>query len=1414
MSIRTKKRVLQIVGLSLLVALVSCERETSTPRPDPSAVPVIAAEYAALPSGVRAALQALPHAQIASISSHGMPSFISGNLGQVNVVATSTAVVERDMAPVVNRLAPALGGHAAELQLRTFVEDDLGFVHVRYDQVKNGLPVVNGEMFVSVDPSGKVNAAGGILADADESPEPALDAAAALDVAELDAQTPTSRFFSPRLVYIYVPSDTGRRLRLAWEIMEFGGLRDGVPVQESVYVDAEEGRVVQRYTHVFTALNRKISTFNGGTSYPVYPEWLATLGTEASPPSGDDDAVAAFDKMGDVYNCVNTVFGIDSFTSQGAMQEVAVHWGTDQFQYYASAYHYDGSNYYYHPHIALGDGGGDWASPQVSVDTLGHEFGHLIVMASANLRPLSESYDLHEHFADFFGAVCEAWKTYGNDYTYDANTWLGAQDIYTPGTSGDAARYMGDPWYDCLRTSCAATAIYPNCTTDGQEPPLPPDCWNSVDHYTDRWPYMTGAQHYNAGVPNLAFKLLVTGGTHPRRGGTEVTGIGLQKARQIWFRALTHYMYSLSPLADARAATVQSAIDLFGATSQERKSTETAWNVVGVFKASNIRKPIPLGFAAANKIQGLTGDQGAAHHFKVEVPAGIDSMTFSTTGSGDASADLNLYVSYGIQPFIGADDGAVAADYESETQSSHTESIVITSPAAGTWYATIYNRGLEYPSQGGPLTAGSIQVTASDTTPPSEVCDEKDQDSDGLVDENTLFGTAGKITTTTAGNPRGIVVLGGNAGGRMFVVGDTATDSYARIEKRKLANGALETAFDTDGIVTSAAVRTIAGDPIVVGTSLFITGRDGTTAPAASLTIEKRKVSSGALETAFGTNGVVKSTWDGPDADTSSDSASGVALASDGIDLYVVGTADDGAGGTNGLIEKRSVLTGALDTTFDGDGYIVWPAATVRASGIAIDNNYLYVIGWDNDASGDRWRIEKRWLSTGTLDVTFDGDGVFNGAGGGGQLRAIAIDESNMYLAGQKSGGSGIKVEARALTDGSLLWTQETVITGNDVGDIAVDEGFVYTSGYYSNGTYGSDWRIEARSRHSGALHISFDSDGWYGGTDTTYGRILGINGNHAFVAGTSSTNYWMFQKLKIRSGGLESTTGTLCPKSCTTGADCPSGYYCISNQCSITPPAVTCAACESVVGDQCVPFCTANPGICGVGTCSCTAPGPYSCSCPEGYYFNGVTCKPNVECTTDADCLELYGTGYSCYETQNLCYPICATPEEYCVNGTQNRQTCSTARTIARTSADDVSGITIAENIANGLSNYASDCSVQPGDGYNVYYRIYLFASDEIVVKTTSATFNVVLQLFQAPVDNCLAGCATATSKACDNNNTGSGDEDFSVGTVVTGGKYVAPANGWYIILADTDSWDSAGAFNLNVKITCPGGTCSNPGC
>jgi bacillolysin len=105
------------------------------------------------------------------------------------------------------------------------------------------------------------------------------------------------------------------------------------------------------------------------------------------------------------------------------------------------------------------------------------------------------------------------------------------------------------------------------------------------DHYDMRYTGTSdnGGVHINSGIANHAFYLAVVGGTH--RTGAIVQGVGLDlrhEIERIFFRAFTGLLTRSATFAEARAATIQSARDLFGAGSFQETAIIQAWNAVGV----------------------------------------------------------------------------------------------------------------------------------------------------------------------------------------------------------------------------------------------------------------------------------------------------------------------------------------------------------------------------------------------------------------------------------------------------------------------------------------------------------------------------------------------------------------------------------------------------------------------------------------------------------------------------------------------------------------------------------------------------------------------------------------------------------------------------------------------------------------
>jgi bacillolysin len=108
------------------------------------------------------------------------------------------------------------------------------------------------------------------------------------------------------------------------------------------------------------------------------------------------------------------------------------------------------------------------------------------------------------------------------------------------------------------------------------------------DHYSLRQfigtPIDNGGVHVNSTIPSHAFYLAVAGGRN-RVSGITVPGVGLaniDRVERIFYRAFVFLMSPRAQFADARAATLQAASDLYGPNSNERSQVEQAWTAVGV----------------------------------------------------------------------------------------------------------------------------------------------------------------------------------------------------------------------------------------------------------------------------------------------------------------------------------------------------------------------------------------------------------------------------------------------------------------------------------------------------------------------------------------------------------------------------------------------------------------------------------------------------------------------------------------------------------------------------------------------------------------------------------------------------------------------------------------------------------------
>lgn len=434
--------------------------------------------------------------------------------------------------------------------VRRASEDKLGQAHVRLSQTIAGLPVVGAELIIHADAkSGKVIGVNGRFAvDTNLPREPRVDAGDAIATALAEYGLAGARVEgAPELTYIVDRKDA---VRLAWTNLVAYQSEQGAEL-DRIFADAITGEAIARHPQVRRAKNREIYDCGNQTIWAN-----CTLMFSEGGSSGDTTAMAAYNNAGIAYDYFSNNHSWDSFDDAGKTIKQGVHFGSS----FNNAGWTPAGTY---TAIAYGDGNGTlWSPFPFSLDVVGHEFGHGVTHETADFDYVGESGSIDEAYADIFGASVEAYS----DGSVNADVWKIGDEAYTPGTAGDALRYLNDP----------ATKA------------------NHTDYYPTR--SFNSDLHRNAGIPGLAYYLLVAGGQHPRGTTTFfVSGQGITTAEDIFFRALDTYMTSTTNFRDLRTHTLQAATDLHGAFSSQYNAVWNAWSAVGNFWDSRVSSLSPAG---------------------------------------------------------------------------------------------------------------------------------------------------------------------------------------------------------------------------------------------------------------------------------------------------------------------------------------------------------------------------------------------------------------------------------------------------------------------------------------------------------------------------------------------------------------------------------------------------------------------------------------------------------------------------------------------------------------------------------------------------------------------------------------------------------------------------------------------------
>ena len=203
------------------------------------------------------------------------------------------------------------------------------------------------------------------------------------------------------------------------------------------------------------------------------------------------------------------------------------------------------------PNVPIG--GQRWNFLSGALDIVAHELAHAVTDFTSALFYRDESGALNEAFSDIIAVGTEYFAATRFQSGVGVPDYLIGEDVITPGgiRSLQNPQRFGDP-----------------------------------DHYSLRFlgPEDNGGVHTNSLIPGHAYYLAVEGGTN-RVSELTVSGIGGQNREQmekVFYRAFTVLLAPDADFAAARAATIQSARDLYGAGSAAERSVTQAWTAVGV----------------------------------------------------------------------------------------------------------------------------------------------------------------------------------------------------------------------------------------------------------------------------------------------------------------------------------------------------------------------------------------------------------------------------------------------------------------------------------------------------------------------------------------------------------------------------------------------------------------------------------------------------------------------------------------------------------------------------------------------------------------------------------------------------------------------------------------------------------------
>jgi Zn-dependent metalloprotease len=529
-----------------------------------------------------------------------------------------------------------------------------GLQYVAYERTYDGLPVYGGDFVVTT------NASGGVLSTSVDQTR-TLDVGTKASVGAAQAAT-TSRArvskvetaSTPRLMVLAEGSG-----RLVYETV-VSGTQKKAPTKLHVFVDAKTGKVVKTYDEVRDAADDR-SYYHGTVD-------LSTAATSMTDPQRS--GIRCGGQNGSAYTGTDSAWGSGSGTDLetacvDALYAVQKEW--DMLGSWLGRNGVNGSGGGFPLRVGLNDVNAYWngsytnfghnqagTKQATSVDVVGHENGHAVFTTTPGGDSGgngNEKGGMNESAGDIFGTLTEHYMN--EPSTYDPPDYLIGEEVDLVGSGPIRNMYnpsaLGDP--NCYSSSIPSTEV-----------------------------------HAAAGPQNHWFYLLAEGSnpsngnpTSPTCNSSTVTGIGIQKAGQIFMGGLSRKVTSWSH-ARARVETINAALQLFPGSATECNAVKAAWSAISV--------PAQSGEASCGTQQNdftitLSPGSGSAQ------AGGTATATVGTQTTGGSAQQVSLSAT-------SSPSGPTATFSPATVTSGQSSTMTVTVPAGtadGTYRLTVLADG-------------------------------------------------------------------------------------------------------------------------------------------------------------------------------------------------------------------------------------------------------------------------------------------------------------------------------------------------------------------------------------------------------------------------------------------------------------------------------------------------------------------------------------------------------------------------------------------------------------------------------------------------------------------------------------------------------------------------------------------------